>query len=472
MTLRGPLVAFVGPSLPPTQTRRLAPEVVVLPPVCQGDLASAVRQPRPRGILVVDGEFGESLSVWHKEILWALDRGVRVLGSSSMGALRAAELERFGMEGVGVVFAHYRDGWLTSDADVALVHADADEDYRALTWPLVNVRATISSLLESGDVDAEEAVILTRAAEAVHFRERGEVALARRVADDGLDAEQAQRLARRVAGAYVDQKRLDAEQALDLLLRIDDVPPPVAEKPLDLGGRGLDPLLWSDVVVTRTTGSLRRYQLVADAALHEPDFPELFDRALDGYLVDTLALEYDVRATPADVDDQRARMLNRLGLTDDTLEAWLTDNDLERLEFEALVLREATRARMRRWLLTTRITERNRRMVIEQLQVEGRYAKVADAAARRRKMADSRPTPAYPRTEEHIRELIARQQAVSGWAPKGEITRIAEDLGFDTVMGLLVALSDSAAASIELQERRSRLAGLLGLDSAASPSLT
>lgn len=36
------------------------------------------------------------------------------------------------MEGVGAIYEYYRDGWLTSDADVALLY---DEDYRPLTWP-------------------------------------------------------------------------------------------------------------------------------------------------------------------------------------------------------------------------------------------------------------------------------------------------------------------------------------------------
>ena len=38
------------------------------------------------------------------------------------GAVRAAELDRYGMEGVGEIYASYRDGWLTADADVALLH--------------------------------------------------------------------------------------------------------------------------------------------------------------------------------------------------------------------------------------------------------------------------------------------------------------------------------------------------------------
>src|SRR5690349_21723621 len=94
-----PLVAFLGPSLPAIEARRLAPGVELLPPVCQGDLSTAVEHHRPRAVLIVDGEFSQSLSVWHKEILHAIHLGIRVLGASSMGALRAAELDRFGMEG-------------------------------------------------------------------------------------------------------------------------------------------------------------------------------------------------------------------------------------------------------------------------------------------------------------------------------------------------------------------------------------
>jgi hypothetical protein len=45
--------------------------------------------------------FDSTPAVLHKEILWAMDRGVGVSGAASMGALRAAELHWYGMVGVG-----------------------------------------------------------------------------------------------------------------------------------------------------------------------------------------------------------------------------------------------------------------------------------------------------------------------------------------------------------------------------------
>ena len=71
---------------------------------------------------LIDGYFEWTLSVWHKEILWALTRGVHVFGAASVGALRAVELERYGMRGVGEIFRAYRDGELEDDDEVAVVH--------------------------------------------------------------------------------------------------------------------------------------------------------------------------------------------------------------------------------------------------------------------------------------------------------------------------------------------------------------
>src|SRR5262245_57987284 len=115
-------VVFLGPSLPLDEARRLL-DARYRPPAAMGDgyrLVSA--RPRPRRIAIIDGYFERMAAPWHKEILWALEHGVAVYGASSMGALRAAELEAFGMIGVGAIFADFRSGRLTDDDEVAVVH--------------------------------------------------------------------------------------------------------------------------------------------------------------------------------------------------------------------------------------------------------------------------------------------------------------------------------------------------------------
>src|SRR4051812_38972153 len=146
-------VIFVGPSIRLADARATL-DAVYLPPVKQGDLVSAITTYEPDVIGILDGEFSHTLSVWHKEILYALDRGIHVYGASSMGALRAAETDRYGMIGVGEVYRMYASGELTDDDEVALTHGTAEQHYRPVSDPLVNIRATLKLAIATGMIDS------------------------------------------------------------------------------------------------------------------------------------------------------------------------------------------------------------------------------------------------------------------------------------------------------------------------------
>jgi len=120
---------FVGPSLPDAADLLAGDEITVLPPVSAGDLLRLGA--RPGDVVgIIDGYFHQTRAVRHKEILALLDAGVTVLGAASMGALRAAELDTFGMGGVGRIFRGYRQARLTADDEVALLRGPAEEGYR------------------------------------------------------------------------------------------------------------------------------------------------------------------------------------------------------------------------------------------------------------------------------------------------------------------------------------------------------
>ena len=129
------IVAFLGPSLPARQAKGFH----LLPPARQGDVWRAIAL-RPKAIALIDGVFESQPSVWHQEILDALDAGIPVIGGASMGALRAAELHTLGMAGAGRIFRWYRDGTVIDDSEVALLHGGAEHGFRPLTVPQVNVR--------------------------------------------------------------------------------------------------------------------------------------------------------------------------------------------------------------------------------------------------------------------------------------------------------------------------------------------
>ena len=163
---------FVGPSAPAEEFAqacgRIDADVEVLRPIQRGDLLRVADHP-PDVIGIVDGYFFQVPAVLHKEILLMLDRGVRVLGAASLGALRAVELDSFGMEGIGEVYRLYRGGRIDGDDEVAVLHT---HDFRPLSEPMVNIRHNLRRAVRRGILPATEASRLLKHTKAVHFSAR------------------------------------------------------------------------------------------------------------------------------------------------------------------------------------------------------------------------------------------------------------------------------------------------------------
>ena len=156
-----------------------APGANVWGPARQGDVFHAVRDHGARVIGLIDGAFLDVPAVWHREILWALKSGVRVFGAASMGALRAAELHSFGMQGVGTIFEAYRSGVLPGwaetfedDDEVAVVHAPKELGYRPLSDAMVDIRFTLAEAVGSGVLTEGSRDALAARMKALHFPDR------------------------------------------------------------------------------------------------------------------------------------------------------------------------------------------------------------------------------------------------------------------------------------------------------------
>ncbi len=122
------------------------------PPVKRDDIKKLMKNP-PDIIGIIDGIFFDSAAVAHREIIEIIKIGTTVIGGGSMGALRASELDSYGMIGVGKIYEMYRSGILESDDEVAVTF-DA-ETMEALSIPLVNLRATLGSMVDSGLLEHE-----------------------------------------------------------------------------------------------------------------------------------------------------------------------------------------------------------------------------------------------------------------------------------------------------------------------------
>ena len=212
---------FSGPSTAGSALLEM-PEVCPHPPVTHGDLYRLRLEPGDT-VLIIDGLYQHEPPVRHKEILSLCASGVRVYGAASIGALRASEMHSLGMPGLGTVFGWYRDGRLNSDADVAVVHGDADIGFRAFTHAMVSILDRCEELQRSRQLDAQAAAAVTHIARSVHFTERSSTALL--VAARKHGQESAMRtVVTALADADSDIKRRDAATAIRALVEAGPVP--------------------------------------------------------------------------------------------------------------------------------------------------------------------------------------------------------------------------------------------------------
>src|SRR6185436_15965805 len=137
-------------------------------------------------------------------------QGIRVFGASSMGALRATELEPFGMVGVGRIFAGFRSGEYDDDDEVTICHADAHAGFRPLSDAMVDLRATFERAIAERVIDPPLGVELIARAKALHYVERSYAAVLAAADRAGLAGEPLARLRAWLPEHRVQQKRQDA----------------------------------------------------------------------------------------------------------------------------------------------------------------------------------------------------------------------------------------------------------------------
>ena len=206
------VIIFVGPSLPVEEARSLL-DADYRPPAKAGDVYAASLR-RPQAIGIIDGFFEAVPAIWHKEVLHALQQGIPVYGASSMGALRAAELHTFGMQGVGRIFESYAAGEFEDDDEVALVHAPGVLDYRPMSEPMVNIRDGLRRALVLGIIFQSTHDLLVAIAKAQFYPDRSWQALGKLGIEAGAAGEEMERLLDFVRCEKPDLKREDARKML------------------------------------------------------------------------------------------------------------------------------------------------------------------------------------------------------------------------------------------------------------------
>ncbi len=213
------IVVFVGPSVDKETAKDILDaeyDVEYLPPAKRGDVSRAAND-GAEIICLIDGVFFQDSAVAHREILYALKKGSRVIGSSSMGALRASELDLYGMEGVGKIYEWYKSGKLVSDDEVALFFDPVY--FKPLSEPLVNIRYNLRIAEAEGVIDRDACEKILKIAKSLYFPDR----TYQRILDaaGGVIGDDALKRFRRFI--EVEKRDLKMEDAIEALKRVRDI---------------------------------------------------------------------------------------------------------------------------------------------------------------------------------------------------------------------------------------------------------
>lgn len=168
------IIIYAGLSIPFDEAREILDstedvEVIYKRPIQRGDLSLALKE-HPDIIGIIDGVFHQNSAVGHKEILNVINNGIKVYGASSMGALRASELDTLGMIGIGYCYEQYANGIIDSDDDVAVM-LDS-QTLEPLSIPLISMRYVFDNAVAENILTENEKDELISIAKKTYYPQR------------------------------------------------------------------------------------------------------------------------------------------------------------------------------------------------------------------------------------------------------------------------------------------------------------
>jgi len=445
------ILVYLGPSCSYKHASEFCPEGIYRRPACQGDLMSDAVQVQPDRILLIDGQFAQNLSVWHKEVIFCLTRGIKVYGASSMGALRAADLWRQGMIGCGKIVDWYRTGVTEDDAEVALLYLENPPGtFVPLSVPQINVRATLAQYQEILQFLPEHIEQLLVASNELGWRHRTRSALIE-AWEEIIGVETCEFLVNNL----IDQKYLDACELLRTFRTLE--PDPLAQVP---GDSALSKYFWAaydrdrKIQIPLENGlQARTAQAHIDGyiALHAVDYPQIFWDAKNFYLANMLAEKLGVRVTEAEVAREWNRFIARHSIGPMQLGQWIERNALTEGEAQILLIRMATVRKLHEWLASTMVPMEMTKITLDYLKSHDAYLYWArEAGAFEDRLAHKHIDESLSASAAlSADERLAQHAARAGITIDGSVDEYIYETGFNTRGDLGVALDRISALERE-----------------------
>jgi hypothetical protein len=375
------IIVFTGPTLS-VMDARAELEATYLPPAAQGDVYRASLT-QPVAIGIIDGVFDQVPSVWHKEILWAMSQGIHVFGSASMGALRAAELETFGMIGVGEIFRAYQNGPLEDDDEVAVVHGKEVDGFRVLSDAMVNIRPTLLRAEQEGILNTATRGKLEAIAKNLCYPERSYARVLEIAVNNGVPAEELNALREWLPKGKIDQKR---EDALEMLRAMRAVQAGLAPKVVHY--KFENTVVWNALVNSAgllhedgsASGNLSINEILAEVWADPELCLQAYQYAAIRHLVRQAARASGVTVSSEKLATVEATFREDRGLSEQpAFERWLQQHGMSATEFAELIENEAL-------LHESSLTPCPfpHRWMVDWLRITGRYEPILSAAAQKK----------------------------------------------------------------------------------------
>jgi TfuA protein len=166
-------IVFIGPSLSREKAKKIF-DADYRPPARKGDFLRLAADFGTSKMAVgfVDGVFLHDYPPTPIEVYHLLRKnGVLLVGAASLGALRAVELEKFGMVGIGKIFQLYKCGKLNADDEVAVTFAP-EGDYRLQSEAMVDIRYNLYLAHKNKVISKNTKLVLAKLAKEIYFPHR------------------------------------------------------------------------------------------------------------------------------------------------------------------------------------------------------------------------------------------------------------------------------------------------------------
>ena len=161
-------IIFLGPSLTHEKARKIL-DAEYRPPAKKGDFLGFATTANVLTVVgLVDGYFLQDYPPSPIEVYQLIMRkNTVVIGSASLGALRAVELEKFGMIGVGKIFDLYKRGIIDADDEVAVTFTEEPQSLQSEA--MIDIRFNLFIAQRKGIIDEITKKTVARVAKSVYF---------------------------------------------------------------------------------------------------------------------------------------------------------------------------------------------------------------------------------------------------------------------------------------------------------------